>query len=118
MPSGNLQELIDTLLEAVGILLPHQVMQEDAHGVHPDVLSPTELFVNLRSVERRRLPYLQLVDCVFRDIVAPDRRRMIPIASLVIAFSGSLPAQTSRWSVEKAKAWYDQQPWQCSSFKS
>src|ERR1700730_12431255 len=37
--------------------------------------------------------------------------RLILIASVVAALSGSLLAQTSRWTADKAKTWYDQQPW-------
>jgi hypothetical protein len=37
--------------------------------------------------------------------------QVILITSIVIALSGSLSAQTSRWTADRAKAWYDQQPW-------
>ncbi len=33
------------------------------------------------------------------------------LVAVVCAASGSLCAQTPRWSEEKTKAWYDQQPW-------
>src|SRR5579864_9303938 len=33
------------------------------------------------------------------------------VISVVISVSGSLIAQTSRWSADKSKGWYDQQPW-------
>ncbi len=33
------------------------------------------------------------------------------VISVVISASGSLFAQTSRWSTDKSKGWYDQQPW-------
>ena len=35
----------------------------------------------------------------------------ILFASMVITVSGFLPAQTSRWSDEKARTWYEQQTW-------
>jgi len=37
--------------------------------------------------------------------------QVILIVHVVVAISGSLPAQTSRWTAERAKAWYEQQPW-------
>jgi len=37
--------------------------------------------------------------------------QVIFITSIVIALSSFLPAQTSRWTAERAKAWYEQQPW-------
>jgi len=33
------------------------------------------------------------------------------VAVLALLFSGSVSAQTGRWSAEKANSWYDQQPW-------
>ena len=35
----------------------------------------------------------------------------ILLVSVFMSFSCSLFAQTSRWTEEKAKAWYEQQPW-------
>jgi hypothetical protein len=37
--------------------------------------------------------------------------QVILIIHIVAAISGSLSAQTSRWTAERAKAWYEQQPW-------
>jgi hypothetical protein len=38
-------------------------------------------------------------------------RTFVRVTVLIFVFSVSLTAQTSRWSAEKAKSWYDQQPW-------
>jgi hypothetical protein len=37
--------------------------------------------------------------------------QVILIIHVVVAISGALSAQTSRWTAERAKAWYEQQPW-------
>src|SRR6267143_2752874 len=37
--------------------------------------------------------------------------QVILLASAIISFTSSVFAQTSRWTGDKAKAWYDQQPW-------
>jgi len=37
--------------------------------------------------------------------------QVIFITSIVIALSSFLSAQASRWTAERAKAWYEQQPW-------
>src|ERR1700687_5617094 len=36
---------------------------------------------------------------------------VILIGCIVIALSGSLFAQTSRWAGDRAQTWYEQQPW-------
>ena len=56
-----------------------QVVQEDAHRVHPHVLGPTQFFVDLRGVETLRLPHFEFVDCVFRNIVAADQPSLLVI---------------------------------------
>jgi hypothetical protein len=38
-------------------------------------------------------------------------RSVAIVVSLLLLFSSSLLAQTSRWTEEKAKTWYSQQPW-------
>jgi hypothetical protein len=37
--------------------------------------------------------------------------RVLHVACIVVMISGSLLAQTSRWTADRAKAWYDQQLW-------
>ena len=72
MLGGELQKGVDALLITLGILLPDQVVEEDAHGVHADVLSPAELAIDLRRVEAIALPHFNLIDCVLGDVVAAD----------------------------------------------
>ena len=75
----DLQELIDTFSEPLGIFLPYQIMQEHAHRIHAQVLCPTEFPVDLPGIEALRLPHLQLVNGVVRDIVAADQPRLLSI---------------------------------------
>src|ERR1700730_645428 len=37
--------------------------------------------------------------------------QVILLASAIISLNSAVFAQTSRWTGDKAKAWYDQQPW-------
>ena len=40
MSVADLQKCTDAVTKALGVLLPEQVVQEDAHGVHADGLGP------------------------------------------------------------------------------
>jgi hypothetical protein len=59
---GNVEVLMDALLEAGGVLRPQQVVQEDAHGVHAQTRGPAEFEVDALGVEGLGLPHGQLVD--------------------------------------------------------
>lgn len=72
MPRRNLQELIDAFLEALRILLPQQIMKEDAHRVHPRVLGPPKFLVNLGGIECLCLPHLEFVDGIGRNVIAAN----------------------------------------------
>ena len=74
---GDREKSVDAILEAGGILLPDQIMKEHAHRVHPHVFGPAQLLVDLSWIEGRRLPHLQLVDCVRRNVVAADQPRLL-----------------------------------------
>ena len=70
---GNFQKLSDSLFEALRIFLPYQVVQKDAHRVHSHVFRPTEFLVDLSGIETLRLPHLQLVDRIGRDVITPHK---------------------------------------------
>jgi hypothetical protein len=53
---------IDSLLEAGGTLLPQQIVQKDAHGIHAQALRPTQFLVDLLRIELGRLPHFEFVD--------------------------------------------------------
>ena len=65
------KKLVDALLEALWILLPQQIVQEDAHGVHAQRFRPAQFLVDLLRIERVRLPHLQFVDGGGGNVVAP-----------------------------------------------
>ena len=48
----------------------HEIVQEDAHGVHAETLRPAELDIYPLWVEGGGLPHLELVDGVGGDVVA------------------------------------------------
>ena len=75
----NLEEGVDTLLEASGILLPRQVVQKNTHGVEPNRFRPTEFLIDTRAIKRVRLPHLQLIDFRRWRVVASNEPRVFRI---------------------------------------
>jgi hypothetical protein len=73
MPRRNGQESVDALPEARRILLPEQVVQEDAHGIHAHRFRPAEFPVDLDRIEGRFLPHLQLVDRRLGHVIAANQ---------------------------------------------
>ena len=67
---GDRKKLINALLESLGIFLPHKVVQEDSHRIHPDFFRPAQLLVDLRCIEALSLPHLQLIDGIVRNVIA------------------------------------------------
>src|SRR5438128_2624699 len=59
---GDCEELVDAIQEADRVLLPEEMMQEDAHRVEAEGLCPSQLAVDGTRVERCRLPHFELVD--------------------------------------------------------
>ena len=49
-------------LKRLWILLPEQVVQEDAHGVHADAFGPAQFAVDGGGIEGIGLPHLEFVD--------------------------------------------------------
>src|ERR1700719_853567 len=70
---GNREELVHATQEADRILLPEEIVQEDAHCVEADRLCPSELTVDGTWVDGRDLPHLQLVDGRTGNEVATDK---------------------------------------------
>jgi hypothetical protein len=64
------------------ILLPEQVVQEDAHGVHAQTFRPAQLLVDLLWIESLRLPHFQLVDCIRRNVVAAHQPGLLRIPAI------------------------------------
>jgi len=72
MSVGDREELVHSTQKADRVLLPEEIVKEDAHGVEAERLCPTELTVDGTWVERRRLPHLELVDCRTGNEVAAN----------------------------------------------
>ena len=62
MPRRDSQETVDALLKPGCILLPEQVVQKDAHGVHAHRFRPSKFSFDLRRIEGGVLPHLQLIN--------------------------------------------------------
>ncbi len=70
---GDVEELIDSPLITLGVLLPRQIMQEHPHRRHAEPFGPAELLVDRFRIERLGLPHLELVDRGCRNVVAADQ---------------------------------------------
>jgi hypothetical protein len=66
---GDGEEGIEPLGESFGVLLPELVLQEDAHGVHPDGFSQPQLAIVDCGVEGGSLKHLELVNSVGGNVV-------------------------------------------------
>src|SRR2546429_5682980 len=73
----NRQKLVDALLETISVLLPEQVMQEDAHRVHAEGFGPAKFLVDLFRIKSRLLPHFQLIDRRARNVIAPNKPRLL-----------------------------------------
>ena len=90
MLGRNRQELVDSFLKALRILLPKQIVQKHAHRVHADALSPAQLAVVRRRVKRVGLPHLQLVDGIRRQIVRAHQPRLRVVPGLGLRLAPAL----------------------------
>ena len=64
------EEVVHALLQSLRVMLVDDAAEEDAHGLEAELLSPSELFVDLRMVVRVLAPHLYLVDGCGGNIVA------------------------------------------------
>ncbi len=71
------EELAQPLEEALRVLLPQQVVQEDAHRVHADAFGHAEFLVVQRRIPGLGLEHLQLIDRVRGDVVRADQPRLL-----------------------------------------
>ena len=71
---GDLQKFVHTIEEACGILLPGEVVEENAHRVHAEALRPRFKFaVDGREIEGVGLPHFEFVDGGAGDEIAADQ---------------------------------------------
>src|SRR5215469_17820061 len=83
------EEGVETLEEALGILLVELVLQEDAHGIHADGLGQAKLTVINSWIEGCGLKHLELVDGVGGDVVSADEPGLASVPGVSRVF---LPA--------------------------
>src|SRR5215469_1461447 len=85
VPRGEVEKLLDPLLEACRILLPDEIVQEYPHGVHTQPLRPSQLLVYFRRIKGRRLPHFQLINGVGGDEIAAHEPglMLIPLVGLL-----------------------------------
>ena len=105
MPRRDGQELVDAFLKTGGILLPEQVVEEDAHGVHAHRFGPGEFLVDLFGIEGRLLPHLQLVDGGLRDVIAADQPGLLRVPRVGLLLG---PARCLRRGCSRGKNSHNQ----------
>src|SRR5262249_59410799 len=66
---GDGQELIDTLCEARGVLLPEEVVQKNPHGLHAHTFRPSQFLVDLIGIKSFGLPHLEFINCSGGQVV-------------------------------------------------
>src|SRR3954447_23071973 len=69
---ADVQERVDALLKAFGILLPQQIVKKNAHGIEADGFGPAEFGIDAFGIEAIGLPHFQLIDRGRGDVVAAD----------------------------------------------
>ena len=73
MAVSDFEELFNVREKRIPVGAPHLVMKEDPDAVEPQVLGPAQFLVNFRRVKCARLPHLDLVSGICRNIVAAHR---------------------------------------------
>src|ERR1700730_17195686 len=90
MTRGYLEEGIHAACESLGVLLPEQIVQKHPHGVHAELLRPSQLQVDPLRIEGVRLPHLQLIDGVRRNVIASQRPGLFGIPFVCLGCRPSL----------------------------
>ena len=86
---GDGEEDVDSITKAFGILLPKEVVEEDAHGVHAEALGPAELEVDAFGIEGVGLPHFELIDGVGGNVVAADKPGLMSVPFVRLGFGPS-----------------------------
>src|SRR5579872_4190714 len=87
---SNFQKTVNPLLESCRILLPEQVVQKHAHGVHAQTLGPCQFFVYLLRVKAGGLPHLQLVDGIGGREIASHQPGLLLVPGFSFSFRPAL----------------------------
>ena len=73
MSSGDIQHLVDPLLESFLVLEPEHLMEIDADHVETEFLTESHLPVEDFRIESVLLPHLELIDRIRRNVAAAHR---------------------------------------------
>src|ERR1700730_778733 len=87
---GNLQKSVNPRPETLGVLLPREIVQKNAHGVEANRFGPPEFKIDSLGVKRIRLPHLKLVDSGRRDVVAANPPGLLAVPIVGCFFSPAL----------------------------
>ena len=102
---ADCEEGVDALAEAGGVLLPEEIVEEDAHGVHADGFGPAEFGIDALWIEGVRLPHLELVDGVGGDVVAADEPGLLGVPGIGLVFSPAFGRTGSGGEREEYEKW-------------
>src|SRR3954447_23706972 len=83
--AGDMEEALDVFEEGFAIVVPGEVVEEDANRVEAERLGPAELAVDGFGIERLGLEHFELVDGGAGDEVAADEPGLsvVPIIRLL-----------------------------------
>ena len=71
---GESEEFTHSLLEPIGIVLPHDILQENTQAVVASLLRPAQFLIYGLGVKGFRLPHLCVIDRSARQVIAPANR--------------------------------------------
>ena len=94
----DVQECIDPVAVAVRVLLPNQVVQKHAHGVHAEALSPSQFSIDALGIEAVFLPHFELINRGGWDVVTADEPGLPLIPGIRLSFC---PARLCRAGAQK-----------------
>ncbi|HXM94518.1 MAG TPA: hypothetical protein VOA64_09735 [Candidatus Dormibacteraeota bacterium] len=99
MPRRDTQETVNALLKTGGILLPEQVVEKDAHGVHAQRFGPSQFVIDLGGIEGGLLPHLQLIDGGLRNVITSDQPGLLrmPGVGLLLGPTSSFARSWVLW---------------------
>lgn len=88
----DLQILVHAIFESCGILLPGQVVEEDAHAVQSDGCGVAQFTIDGTRIEAGSLPHFELVDRRAGDEVAAPEPSFgsVPFGGFCFAPDGTL----------------------------
>src|ERR1700721_507591 len=87
---GNGKKGINSLAETCGIMLPKQIGRKHAHGIHANLLRPSQFLINFLRIKGLGLPHFELVDSICGNVIAADRPSLSRVPSIGLFFRPTL----------------------------